>query len=345
MARNILRSMGLLTEAEQIAPDAAPREAIEQFHTPRYLDVMLAAEKGHLDLEGLNMGLGTPETPVFVGMYDYAALACGATLAGADLVADGRADVAFNPSGGYHHAYPAKASGFCYMNDVVLACLRLAGTGRRVLFVDIDVHHCDGVQDAFYDRADVMTMSFHESGETLFPGTGFEDDMGAGEGRGYSVNVPLPPGTYDGAYVGAFEAVAMPLARAFDPHVIVLEIGMDGLWGDPLAHLSLTNNAYADVIGQVAGLGRPIVATGGGGYHAGNTARGWALAWTVLAGQDAPESLAPGLGGVMLESTEWQGGLRDRVLATGDGQRAAVDAALAATVEKLKQNVFSLHGL
>jgi acetoin utilization protein AcuC len=347
MTRRILNRMGLLAgdgRAERGFP-AAPRSTLEKFHTARYLDTMVRAAEGHLDVEGYGMGFGQPECPVFKGMYEYAALACGGTLGGADLVARGEARVAFNPSGGYHHAGPEMASGFCYLNDVALACLVLAEQKKRVLFLDIDVHHGDGVQNAFYDRSDVMTMSFHESGETLFPGTGAVDEIGTGEGLGFCVNVPLPVGTHDDAYLRAFHAVGVPLIGAFDPDVIVLEVGMDALAGDPLAYLSLTNNAHAAVTRRVLDFGKPLLVTGGGGYHPANTARGWALVWSILCGEEGQDDLALGLGGVMLESTDWQGGLRDRTLITGSMQRRIVDPAVDATIEAVKARVFPLHGL
>ena len=341
----MLTSMGLLSEDEVLSPKPADRATLEKFHTPRYLDTMLRAEQGQLDVDGLYMGLGSAECPVFVGMYEYAALACGATLAGAEEILAGRAEAAFNPSGGYHHAGPEKASGFCYLNDIVLACMALTAAHKRVLFLDVDVHHCDGVQDAFYDRSDVLTMSFHESGRTLFPGTGFVNEIGEGPGRGYSVNVPLPPGTYDEAYLRAFRAVAIPITNAFDPDVIVMEVGMDCLSGDPLAHLSLTNNAYAEVVSEMVRFGKPVLATGGGGYHPENTARGWALVWTVLSGRESEQDVSHGLGGVLLESTDWKGGLRDRAVVTRAEDRAALDAAIDRTIEAVKKNVFAIHGL
>jgi len=348
LTREILLPMGLLSgpDRREVAPAPAGRDDLLSLHTPAYLDALAKAPRGELDPEGFAMGIGTPDCPVFEGMYDYAVLACGATLTGAALLAEGDADVAFNPSGGYHHAGPAKAAGFCYVNDVAIACGRLAGPGRRVLFLDVDAHHGDGVQDAFFHRRDVMTVSFHESGLSLFPGTGFVDDVGAGEGAGYCANVPLPPGTYDQAYLKAFRAVAIPLASAYDPDVIVLELGMDTLSGDPLAHLGLTNNACAEIVEAVMALGRPVLATGGGGYHVQNTARGWALAWSVFCGEGAAEDeTSAGLGGVMLESTEWRGGLRDRALAPDARQRRAVEPVVDAAIERVKANVFPYHGL
>lgn len=347
VTRKILRSHGMLSgqgRTEQAAA-SAERRMLEKFHTARYLDVMIAAQTGWMNTEILEMGLGTEDCPVFQGMYEYAALACGATLAGAELILSGQADVAFNPSGGYHHAAPARASGFCYINDVALACILLAEQGQRVLFMDMDVHHGDGVQNAFYGRRDVMTISFHQDGKTLFPGTGFPNEIGQGRGKGFSVNVPLPPGTYDQTYLKAFHALVAPLARAFEPDVIVLELGMDALASDPLGGLKLTNNAYADVVETVLSFAKPILATGGGGYHPDNTARGWALAWSVFCDGNGDSINTHGLGGVMLETTDWRGGLRDRILIPDPRQQDAIDSIVDTTIDAVKASVFPIHGL
>jgi len=345
MTRKILLSMGLLTGEQVMAPVAATREQLEAYHDPHYLDVLIAAAKGDMGIEGLRMGLGTGDCPVFAGLYEYAALAAGATLTAAEAILGGRARVAFNPSGGYHHAGRDYASGFCYVNDVVLGCQALAAAGRRVLFLDVDVHHGDGVQNAFYDRADVCTVSLHETGRRLFPGTGFPDELGSGEGRGYSVNVPLPPGTYDAAYLKAFRTVAIPVIRAYDPDVIVMELGMDALAGDPLAELALTNNAYAEVTAEVLSFGKPIVAVGGGGYNPENTARAWSLCWSVLSGRAVADDAAVGLGGVMLASTDWQGGLRDAERIPDADVRREVDRALDVVIEDVTERIFGLHGI
>ncbi len=278
-------------------------------------------------------------------MYDYSVLACGATLDAVNLILSGSADAAFNPSGGLHHAGPERASGFCYMNDVALACLVLAEAGKKVLYIDVDVHQGDGVLNAFYERSDVLTISFHESPWSLFPGTGFEDEIGTGQGRGYCVNVPLPIGTYDQAYMKAFKAIVPPLAGAFGPDVIVFELGADALVGDPLAHLCLTNNTYADIVEILLSFNKPILMTGGGGYNVENTVRAWALAWSVLCGGDINQDMSFGVGGVMLESTDWQGGLRDREFVKREHQADMVLPAIEKTIEAIKTNVFTIHGL
>jgi acetoin utilization protein AcuC len=348
MTLQTLRSMDLLggQGRREVTPEPADRGALLGFHMAAYLDALEAAPKGHLDFDALSMGLGSADCPVFRGMYENSALACGASLTGADLILAGEVDVAFNPSGGMHHAHPGSCGGFCYMNDVVLACERLAAAGKRVLFLDIDVHHCDGVQDAFYGRRDVLTLSYHQDPATLFPGTGFVEQMGDGEGDGYTVNVPLPPGLYDEAFSRAFQAVAVPVIGAYKPDVIVLELGMDMLSGDPLANLQLTNNAHAEAIDYLMTLNLPILATGGGGYHVKNTVRGWALAWSIFCGEAASlDDMSLGLGGVLLETTDWQGGLRDRMLVSHAQQREAVEPVLDATLEKVRSLVFPKLGL
>jgi acetoin utilization protein AcuC len=335
--RDILDSMGLLTgdERTEVAPRPAERMVLKKFHTGRYLHALRDAARGRLDAEAFAMGIGTEDCPVFDGLYEYATLATGATLVGAELILSGDTDIAFNPSGGFHHADPERAAGFCYINDVAIACAVLAEQGRRVLYLDVDVHMADGVANAFYDRWDVMTMSVHQNPKTLFPGTGFADEIGEGDGKGYCVNVPLPIGTYDQAYMQAFEAIAPPLITAYDPDVIVFELGADALSDDPLAHLCLTNNVYARIIEHILSYGKPILATGGGGYDVGNTVRAWALAWTIFCGAEANEdsNLSTGTG------------LRDGTLEVSDAQRETVTPAIETTIEQLKKNVFPIHGL
>ena len=343
--REFVKSMGLLSGSgrSEAAPVPADRIVLKKFHSARYLHVLKDAGKGHWDAGAFNMGLGTQDCPIFKGLYDYAVLASGGTLVAAELILSDSADVAFNPSGGFHHAGPERASGFCYINDVALACTILAEAGKRVLYLDVDVHHGDGVAYGFYDRCDVMTISFHENPRLLFPGTGFEDEIGKGEGKGYCVNVPLPAGTYDEAYMKAFETIAPPLIKAFNPDVIVFELGADALADDPLAHLYLTNNVYVEIINHLLSFNTPILMTGGGGYNVDNTVRAWALAWSVLCGAEGGAS--PNTGDVGSSGKKRQGGLRDKVLTVGSQQRDAVTPTIDATIEAVKANVFCLHSI
>jgi acetoin utilization protein AcuC len=303
------------------------------------------ASKGQWDAEAMMMGIGTSDCPIFEGMYEYTILAVGASITGAKLILEGKASVAFNPSGGFHHAHAEKAAGFCYINDVALACMVFAGKKKRVLYLDVDVHCGDGVAAAFYERNDVMTISLHQNPRTLFPGTGFEDEIGTGKGEGYCVNIPLPIGTYDDAYLKAMKEVVYPLIHAFKPDVFVFELGADALAGDPLANLRLTNNVYVEIIRQLLAFGKPILMTGGGGYNVENTVRAWSIGWSTLCGADSELDANMLMGGIMLQTTEWGGGLRDRDLPVTSQQRDAVLPALEITLEKLKSLLFPLHGL
>jgi acetoin utilization protein AcuC len=347
LARRRLRSLGLLGGGgrAEVAARKASLAELQRFHTARYLEELQRAAGGDLTVDGLHMGLGGPDTPVFKAMFDYGAWACGAALNAADLLLAGEADVAFNLLGGFHHAMAEKAAGFCYLNDVALACMRLADAGKRVACVDVDAHHGDGTQAAFYRRNDVLTISMHESGKTLFPWGGFENEIGEGAGRGFNANVPLPPGTYDEAFLTAFNRVAVPLLEAYNPDVIVLELGMDTLAGDPLTHLCMTNNVIVDVLKRLLAFERPMLVAGGGGYNVENTVRGWALAWRTCCGEDDEDDASLGFGGVMLASTEWAGGLRDRALPVTAEQRQAVETQLQAAIETVIRNVFRHHGL
>lgn len=344
--RETAQAMGWLDSEHirEVTPVPGERQILRQFHSARYLHALKHGLDRRWRPTALAMGIGTTDCPLFEGLYEHAVLATGATLLGAELILNGEAAVVFNPSGGFHHAFAERASGFCYINDVALACHVLAEAGKKVLYLDVDVHHGDGVAFAFKDRKDVMTISLHENPRVLFPGTGFEDEIGEGEGKGFCVNIPLPVGTYDLVYLNALEAVVLPLIHAFAPDVFVFELGADALAGDPLAHLQLTNNTYVEVIRHLLSFDRPILMTGGGGYHVENTVRAWALGWSVLCGMD-DDDVNLGLGGVMMETTEWHGGLRDRALVIPESQRESVSAAINKTIETVKSLVFPIHGL
>ena len=347
MTREIVSSLGLLRmpNTKEVAPDPISEERLLWFHTPTYLNTLKRAGKGIHDFKALKRGLGTPDCPLFKDMFEYSALAAGGSPHGAGMILNDEVDIAFNPSGGFHHADADGASGFCYLNDIVIAAEMFAGSGRRVLVIDLDAHHGDGVQRAFYNRKDIVTLSMHEDGKTLFPGTGFVDEIGDGEGKGCSINVPLPVGTFDAAYLKAFREVVQPLIEAISPGVIILVLGMDALAGDPLAHLNLTNNVFADIVADIVETDIPILATGGGGYNPDNTARGWALAWSVFANGRDDAVMGFGMGGVMLENTAWFGGLRDRTLLSHGGYRTRVEKDIDETIRAIRKLVFPLHGL
>jgi len=199
--------------------------------------------------------------------------------------------IAFNIAGGLHHARDDRASGFCYVNDPVLAILYFVDRGYRVLYLDVDAHHGDGVQWAFYDDPRVLTVSFHQDGRTLFPGTGHITEMGTKAGIGYSVNVPMLPGTDDEVFWQGFINIVPNLFETFRPDVIVSQLGVDTFMDDPLTSLELTTNGFCNVISYLREYAPAWVALGGGGYNVDNVARAWTLAWAIMNGVELPDEL------------------------------------------------------
>ncbi len=274
-----------------IRPPRATVEDLLSFHGKEYIDLLQASNSGESVVGAEAFGLGPGDNPIFPGMFDWSVLIAGASLKAADLVESGEAEVAFNIAGGLHHAHASLASGFCYINDPVLAIKRLVSRGRRVAYIDIDAHHGDGVQEAFYTTDKVITISLHETGRMLFPGSGFEQETGSGAGKGYSVNIPLPPESDDDIFVHAFRETIPPLVEAFRPDIIVSQLGVDTFVSDPLAHLNLTTNGFCKMVRILKSLAPRWVALGGGGYDIANVARAWTLAWAIINNVDAPDEI------------------------------------------------------
>ncbi len=296
LAHALISSLGLLkgggVRVEE--PDPAPEETVLLAHRPEYLDVLRAADGGRAPAGAERFGLGEGDNPVFPGLYQWSLLTCGGTLRAVRAAAAGEADRSFHPGGGHHHARPARAAGFCYLNDVNVAVAEQAAAGRRVFYLDIDAHHADGVAEFFYGDDRVMVVSLHEWGETLFPGTGYPEELGEGKGTGYTINVPLLPGTSDPVYREAFETIIAPLHRAFAPDLVVLQSGVDAMARDPLAHLAMTTAGLEWMLRSLLELSpRKLAALGGGGYEVDAVARCWTLEWGILSGQSVPEALSP----------------------------------------------------
>jgi acetoin utilization protein AcuC len=289
----LMQAYGLtrLPGAAVHAPEPAAEREIAAFHAPEYLEILKSANAGAQPPMGSAFGLGPGDNPVFRGLWEAARLVAAGSLLAADLVASGQADRVFHFAGGLHHAMRERASGFCYVNDAVLAILRLRERGLRVAYVDIDAHHGDGVQHAFYGDPHVLTISTHERGERLFPGTGFVNELGEGDAAGFSVNLPLEAYTTSAVYLPAFEAVVPPLLERFKPDVIVAQLGIDSHRTDPLTHLALDIQGFARAFARILPLAPRIVALGGGGYDIRNVARGWTAAWAVLNGVELPAAL------------------------------------------------------
>jgi acetoin utilization protein AcuC len=290
---DLIKAYGLLNlpSVQFIPTIKAEEKELLTFHSREYLNILRQANEGHLVGDAYLYGLGPGDNPVFPGLFDWSLLVTGATLQAVDFVADGKGEIAFNIAGGLHHAMRSRASGFCYINDPVIGIMKLVSQGKRVVYIDIDAHHGDGVQKAFYETHRVLTISLHEAGYTLFPGTGFEYEIGEGEGEGYSVNLPFPPYTGDEVYLWAFEEVVPELVQAFKPDVLVTQLGVDTFYDDPLTNLHLSIFGYEKVLRRIKGLAPRWVALGGGGYNISNVARAWTMAWAVMNGIELKDKL------------------------------------------------------
>lgn len=256
------------------------------FHSDDYVQFLSKVTPDNLRqysavLQKFNAG-DTTDCPVFDGLFEFTQLYTGASLDGAIQLNQDQADICINWSGGLHHAKKSEASGFCYINDIVLAILELLKVHARVLYVDIDVHHGDGVEEAFYTTDRVMTFSLHKYGD-FFPGTGHVQDVGAKDGAGYSVNVPLQAGITDDLYMEEiFKPVFDKIMEVFQPGAIVLQCGADSLGGDRLGCFNLTTKGHARAVKHVQSFGVPTLVLGGGGYTIRNVARLWAYETSVL---------------------------------------------------------------
>jgi acetoin utilization protein AcuC len=278
-------------EAALLAPREATRAEIERIHAPDYVEAVMQASR-EPDLDFSRWGLSAwGDTPPFAGMHEASLLTTGATLVAMEEVTSGRARVAVNYAGGLHHAMRARASGFCIYDDPAIVCALLADRGMKVAYVDIDAHHGDGVQAAFYDTDRVLTISLHQDGRTLFPGTGSADERGTGRGAGYSINVPLPPYTDDAAYIRAFDAVVPALLERYRPDVLVTQQGIDPHFRDPLTHLMVSTHAREHCMRAFRSTPYPWVAMGGGGYDLDAVRRTWALEYLVMLGAPIADGL------------------------------------------------------
>lgn len=322
-------------------PKPTPDRQLYAFHTKEYIRLLKEANQGIPKQEWMQYGLGTSECPVYKGVYDYHRLATGGTLLGADLINDEKADIVFNATGGFHHAGKDFASGFCYINDIVLAITRLLKSYDRVLYIDIDAHHGDQVQEAFYDSDKVMTLSFHESGNTLFPfKTGFEKEMGKGKGKGYCINVPMPAGTGDDQFLWAFQEVFQPLIEAFDPEVVVAVLGADALATDTFSNLQFTNIAYSSAVQMICDHSSKLLVLGGGGYSLKHAAETWTLAWAVMNNLGCNEEDMATFGGEF-----WGDGvcsLQGRPLFIQDKVKKHAFTEIKRTVVWIKKNIFPI---
>jgi histone deacetylase 1/2 len=292
LAHSLIMNYGLYKKMEIYRAKPASKYEMTQFHTDEYIDFLAKVTPDNMESyqkeqQKYNVG---DDCPVFDGLFDFCGISAGGSMEGAARLNRKKADIAINWAGGLHHAKKSEASGFCYVNDIVLGIIELLRFHKRVLYIDIDVHHGDGVEEAFYTTDRVMTVSFHKYGE-YFPGTGELRDIGVGSGKYYSVNFPLRDGIDDSSYKGIFEPVIKATMEYYRPSAVVLQCGGDSLSGDRLGCFNLSMRGHANCVNYVKSFNLPTLILGGGGYTMRNVSRTWAFETGCLVGDEMPANL------------------------------------------------------
>ncbi|KAI0799135.1 hypothetical protein GGR55DRAFT_670598 [Xylaria sp. FL0064] len=283
LAHSLIMNYGVYKKMEIYRAKPATRLEMTQFHTDEYIDFLQKVSPENMDnfqREQTKFNVGD-DCPVFDGLFEFCGISAGGSMEGAARLNRQKCDMAVNWAGGLHHAKKSEASGFCYVNDIVLGILELLRFNKRVLYIDIDVHHGDGVEEAFYTTDRVMTVSFHKYGE-YFPGTGELRDVGIGAGKYYAVNFPLRDGIDDSSYKSVFEPVISSVMEFYNPDAVVLQCGGDSLSGDRLGCFNLSMEGHANCVKFVKSFNRPTLVVGGGGYTMRNVARTWAFETGLL---------------------------------------------------------------
>jgi len=292
MTHNLVLNYGLYRKMEIYRPHKAAQDDMTKFHSDEYIRFLKNIRPDNISeynklMARFNVG---EDCPVFDGLYEFCSISSGGSVAGAIKINKQQTDIAINWGGGLHHAKKSEASGFCYVNDIVLAILELLKYHQRVLYIDIDVHHGDGVEEAFYTTDRVMTVSFHKYGE-YFPGTGDLRDIGAGKGKYYAVNFPLRDGIDDEVYETIFQPVMSKVMEVYQPNAVVLQCGADSLTGDRLGCFNLTLKGHGRCVEFMRSFNVPLLLLGGGGYTIRNVARAWTYETSLALGVDISNEL------------------------------------------------------
>ncbi|KAM0755842.1 hypothetical protein T439DRAFT_320542 [Meredithblackwellia eburnea MCA 4105] len=295
LTNHLVIGYGLDKKMDMFQPRSATKEEVEAFHDEDYVNFLTRVTPENVRnftnvLSRFNVG---DDCPIFSDMWDYCRQYTGASLMAAHKIVAGKTDIAINWTGGLHHAKKAEASGFCYVNDIVLAILELLRIHARVLYIDIDIHHGDGVQEAFYNSNRVLTVSFHKYSSDFFPGTGHIDEVGHSLGKYFSLNVPLQDGIDNESYVALFKSIMEPTIYTFQPSSIVLQCGADSLGCDRLGCFNLSIAAHGECVRFIKSFNLPLIVLGGGGYTIKNVSRCWTYETAVLLDlhQSLPNSL------------------------------------------------------
>ncbi|GFY74196.1 histone deacetylase 8 [Trichonephila inaurata madagascariensis] len=289
VTHNLIRAYQLLDHVTVIPPSFATVEELKSFHSEEYIDFLkkinelgeeeLIEEVEEEEIEKYGIGYDCPFIP---HIFDAASMIGGATITAAKALLSGKYHIAVNWGGGWHHAKKDQADGFCYVNDIVLGILHLLQKYKRVLYVDLDLHHGDGVEEAFAHTSRVLCFSVHKNERGFYPGTGLLNDIGYGKGRYYTINVPLLDGIQDSQYIELIIPLLSKTQKKFQPDIVVCQCGADTLAGDPFASFNLTLKAPAECMKLFKSWNIPLLALGGGGYNAVNTARCWTYLLSLL---------------------------------------------------------------
>ena len=330
-----------------LQPESIDYCLLELFHESEYLRLLENASRGEVSLNMLDRGIGTKDNPILKGIFEWSLKVAGGTLEAMSLITGGDALTGFNPLGGFHHARQGSAEGFCYINDIVIAIKESLNRypGIKIAYIDIDAHHGNGVQEAFYNNADVLFISSHETGKTLYPWSGNVDEIGEDGGKGFTINMPMEPQSDDEVFSFAFNEIVPAVIESFAPDVIVAELGADSLISDPLTHLRLTNNSYINAINKMIELCPRIMALGGGGYDLYRTARCWTLAWSALNNIEPEDEFAGLVGGMMFGPEKEVGSLYDHPYTTEGEDKEHAMREIKKVVDYIKKEIFPIHGL
>ncbi|KAF3456229.1 hypothetical protein FNV43_RR00879 [Rhamnella rubrinervis] len=292
MAHHLISRYELLPHMEVYRPLSITKEDLCAFHAENYVDFLSTASLETPARVLGQFGMGTGDCPPFPGLFDFCTASAGGSIGGAVKLNNAESDIAINWAGGLHHGKRCSASGFCYVNDIVLAILELLKVYGRVLYVDVDVHHGDGVEEAFYHTDRVMTVSFHQFEERFFPGSGYINQTGVGCGKDYAINVPLAQGINDECFVDLFLSIMSKVMEVYKPEAVVLQSGADSLAGDVLGAFNLTTKGHAECLRFLRSYNIPLLLLGGGGYNIGNVARCWCYE-TAVALDIEPNGILP----------------------------------------------------
>jgi len=293
VTHSLVLNYGLHKKMQVFRPYIASGPDMARFHSEEYIEFLQRVSPHNIQSFSKSLthyNVGAADCPVFEGLYEFCARYTGASLEAAEKLVTEQADIAINWSGGLHHAKKYEASGFCYVNDIVVAILELLKYHPRVLYIDIDIHHGDGVQEAFYLTDRVMTVSFHKYGN-FFPGTGHMYEVGAGAGRQYSVNVPLKEGMDDVSYEYIFTPIMQMVMDFYKPSAVVLQCGADSLSGDRLGCFNLSTKGHGKCVEFMKKFNLPLMILGGGGYTLRNVARLWAYETSILCEEELSSEL------------------------------------------------------